>query len=77
MVQWLDLVTKRHEEVFQKARNYVGSEEQVRSVLSCSEDVASSKRSKKPRNLYGYRVSGQNKTVSMTSVQRKKRVVVG
>ena len=34
--QWLELSTRRHDEVSQKARNYVGSEQQLRSVSSRS-----------------------------------------
>ena len=30
--KWFDLVTKRHDEVIQKAGKYVGFDEQVRSV---------------------------------------------
>ena len=32
--QWLDAVTKKHNEVIQKCQNHIGSEEQARSVSS-------------------------------------------
>ena len=44
--QWLDMVTKQHDETIQKARNYSGAEEQARFVSSRSREVVSLKASK-------------------------------
>ena len=41
--QWLELSTRRHNEVSQKARNYEGSEQQLRTVSSRSWEVTSLK----------------------------------
>ena len=41
--KWLDPVTKIHDEVIQKARNYIGTQGQASSVSSRSGEVASSK----------------------------------
>ena len=58
--RWFDLVTKRQDEAIHKARNYVGSEEQIRSVSLRSREVASSKGSEKPQSSHQSRVAGQS-----------------
>ena len=48
----------------------------MRSFLSQSGEVAFSKESEKPHSSHQSRVSGQNKTVSMTSSQWKKELLL-
>ena len=74
--QCLDLVTKRHDGVVQKARKFVGSDGQVRSVSSRSGEVVSSKTSEKPRSSLRSKVSCHSETVSMTSTQHKKELLL-
>ena len=67
---------KKHDEVIQKTMNYVGSEENVWSISSRSVEVAFSNGSENPRSPHRSRVSAQSKTVSTTSGQRKKELLL-